>query len=396
MTDDLASLDVTLDGAALLDELHGAFTRYAVLPSGEAADAVTLWTAATHAQPAWEHATRLNATSPEKRCGKSRLLDIIEATCHNPLITVNISAAALARSVGDDPPVLILDEADTVFGKGIKGDEKSETLRGLINAGHQRNRPYIRWDAATRQPENCPTFAMAALAAIGRLPDTITDRAVNIRMQRRAPGERVAPFRIRRDTPALHGLRDRLHTWARPHLDGLRDAEPALPVDDRAADNWMPLVAVADLAGGDWPARARKAAEVLTREADNAEADVSLSLRLLADLQTVFGDAHCLYTATILERLHKLDEAPWGNYYGRPFSARDLGDRLRSYEVRSAMSGRTGPARTARDTTATTSPGSGPGTTPATWATWATSQVRAFLMSRMSRPGATWATGTTP
>ena len=62
-----------------------------ILPSAEAAVAVVLWTAATHAQPAWQHAPRLVIRAPEKRCGKSRLLDIVEGTCHAPLITVNAS-----------------------------------------------------------------------------------------------------------------------------------------------------------------------------------------------------------------------------------------------------------------------------------------------------------------
>jgi hypothetical protein len=67
VTSDLAGLDVVLDGAALLGELHAALIRYVILPSPEAADAVTAWIAATHAQPAWEHATRLVIKSPEKR-----------------------------------------------------------------------------------------------------------------------------------------------------------------------------------------------------------------------------------------------------------------------------------------------------------------------------------------
>jgi hypothetical protein len=324
-----------LDGAALLDDLHDEFTRFVVLPSAEAADAVTLWDAATHGQPAWEHATRLAATSPQKRCGKSRLLDIIEATCHKPLMTVNISAAALARSVRDDPPTLLLDEADTVFGNGIKGDEKAEILRGLINAGHQRNRPYIRWDAIRREPENCPTFAMAALAGIRTLPDTITDRAVNIRMQRRAPGERVQPFRVHRDTPPLHKLRDLLASWVRAHLDGLRDAEPVMPVEDRAADNWAPLVAVADLAGSDWPDRARRAAKALTGDDDPG---ASLSLRLLSDLRDLrWGEDGRLPTRAILAKLHEAEESPWASYGRppRPLDGRGLAQLLRDYGVHS-------------------------------------------------------------
>ena len=99
-----SALTPAAGGAALLDQLLAALTRYVILPSPEAADAIALWIAATHAQTAWEHATRLAITAPEKRCGKSRLLDIIEATCHDPLITVNISPAALARSVNERRP----------------------------------------------------------------------------------------------------------------------------------------------------------------------------------------------------------------------------------------------------------------------------------------------------
>ncbi|MEU4823105.1 DUF3631 domain-containing protein [Actinomadura sp. NPDC023710] len=317
-------------GAVLLDQLRAALARYVILPSAEAGDAVALWVAATHAQPAWQHATRLVITAPEKRCGKSRLLDIVETTCHDPLIAVNISPAALVRSITDDPPTLLLDEADTFFGK--KAADNHEDLRGLINAGHQRNRPYVRWDAALRQPEHCPTFSMAALAGIGSMPDTIEDRAVMVKMRRRGPGERVQPFRTRRDAPALHELRDCLTAWIRTRLDALTDAEPDMPVEDRAADNWEPLIAVADAAGGSWPDRARTACRVLTNA---AEEDTTLGVRLLADLRQVFGDAEALHGATILDALCKLDESPWADWYGRPFNARDLAKMLKPFGVAS-------------------------------------------------------------
>ncbi|ORT47181.1 hypothetical protein KBI5_21110, partial [Frankia sp. KB5] len=108
----------TPDGTAILARLHAALTRYVILPTPEATDAVALWIAATHAQPAWAHAPRLVIRAPEKRCGKSRLLDVVEATCHNPLITVNASTAAVYRSIDEDPPTLLVDEADTIFGAG--------------------------------------------------------------------------------------------------------------------------------------------------------------------------------------------------------------------------------------------------------------------------------------
>ena len=323
-----------VDGARLLAELRAAFTRYVVLPSPQAADAVTLWTAATHAQPAWEHAPRLAVVSPLKRCGKSRLLDVVAETCHGPLITINATIAAVVRSIGPDPPTLLVDEADTLWGTRKQADA-NEDLRGLLNAGHQRNRPMLRWDVTSRTAEQLDTFAMALLAAIGELPDTIMDRAVVIRMRRRAPGEQVDPYRTRRDAPPLHDLRERLATWIRAHLRELQQAAPAMPLEDRAADTWEPLIAIADLAGGDWPARARDAAQVMTVAEAQQEEDASAGVRLLGDLREVFGNDDALYTTTILDRLHQLEDAPWADWYGRPLSTRELAKLLRPYQVRS-------------------------------------------------------------
>jgi hypothetical protein len=175
------------------------------------------------------------------------------------------------------------------------------------------------------------------LAAIGELPDTIMDRAVVVRMRRRAPSEQVDPYRTRRDAPPLHDLRDRLSTWARGQLRDLQQAAPAMPLEDRAADTWEPLVAIADLAGGDWPARAREAAQAMTVAEAREEEDTAASVRLLADLRQVFAgaDAEALYTSSILEGLHRLEDAPWADWYGRPLSTRDLAKLLRPYQVRS-------------------------------------------------------------
>ena len=69
------------DGAVLLDELRAAIGRYVVLPSEEALTAVTLWVAATHLQPRWQHAPRLAVVGPAKGCGKSRVLDVLTRPC---------------------------------------------------------------------------------------------------------------------------------------------------------------------------------------------------------------------------------------------------------------------------------------------------------------------------
>jgi len=124
------------DGGDLLDELRATLTKYVVLPSQEAANAVVLWIAATHGLPAFEHATRLSVNSPVKRCGKSRLLEIIQSTAFGTVPTANISVPALFRMIdaASQPPTLILDEADRIFGSAKKDEEN----RDLIAHSQQR------------------------------------------------------------------------------------------------------------------------------------------------------------------------------------------------------------------------------------------------------------------
>jgi len=323
-----------LDGAQLLDEVRDTLARYVILPDSPSVVGVVQWIAATHGVPAWAHAPRLVIRAPEKRCGKSRLLDLVEAMCHNPLLTVNASPSAVYRSIGlarKDPPTILLDEADTIFGAKA-GD--NEDLRGLLNAGHQRGRPALRFNAATYKVEKIETFAMAALAGIGAMPDTIEDRALVIRMRRRAPGESVAPYRMGRDGAALADLRARLRAWVRVHLDELRGAAPAMPVEDRAADTWEPLIALADRAGGTWPEATRDAAVILTETRD-ANAQASVQTRLLADCQTAFADADALPTATLLERLKADPEAPWSTWGPTGLTAMRLGNLLREFDIAS-------------------------------------------------------------
>ncbi|MEZ5412067.1 MAG: DUF3631 domain-containing protein [Acidimicrobiales bacterium] len=313
--------------------MSSALTRYVVLPSPEAITAVTLWIAASHAAPAWNTAARLVIRAPEKRCGKSRLLDVIEAVCHRPVMTVNASPAAIYRLIGiaeGDPPTVLIDEADTIFGP----EATHEDLRGLLNAGHQRGRPALRWDVNTRTVEELETYAMVALAGIGRLPDTIEDRAVIIRMRRRARHETVQPYRVRRDAPPLNRLRQRLHAWARADLDTLAQAVPKLPLEDRAADTWEALIVMADYAGGAWPDQARQAAVKLTDEA-NDPSDETIATQLLADCRTAFDGRSIIRTVELLAALKADLEAPWANFGPNGLTPRLLASTLKEFGIAS-------------------------------------------------------------
>jgi hypothetical protein len=335
MDSGMNTTDPPPDGAGLLGRLREALVTYVVFPSDEATDAVVLWIAATHAQECWEHATRLVVKSPEKRCGKSRLLEIIRETVRRPVTSVNISAAALVRSITtNDPPTLLVDEADRLYGSKVKS-ELNEDLTGILNSGFARDWPYIRYNAAKGIPESFPTYCMAAMASKKvDLPDTIEDRAVMIVMRRRKSGEYVAQYR-RRNAPPLRELRDQLHDWVAENRDTLAKSEPDLPVEDRAADVWEPLVSIADAAGAEWGKRARDACHALSEEAGANDSESSLNLKLLRDMRSIFDTdgAPALWTETVIARLVALPESPWHNLHGRFVDARDIANLIKGYGV---------------------------------------------------------------
>lgn len=323
-------------GSELLDELHSQIAQFVIPPSAEALDAIALWVVATHLQTAWQHAPRLAVVGPAKRCGKSRLLDVLTETVHEPMLTINTTPAAIFRSITEEePPTLLVDEADTIFGTP-KQAERNEETRGLLNAGHQRGRYVTRVVGNDHTPHKFATFAMAAIAGIGDLPDTIMDRSVVIRMRRRAEGEQVKPFRSRRDIPALRELRDRINAWARPLLEDAAILEPDMPVEDRAADTWEPLVIVAELAGGPWPRRARVACARMVAAEVVAEEDNPGGARILADIRRIFAaqrEVDSLSTEELLHHLRQDAEGPWSEWGRGGLNARELGRLLRCFGV---------------------------------------------------------------
>ncbi|MFI9157100.1 DUF3631 domain-containing protein [Kitasatospora aureofaciens] len=325
------------EGADLLAQLRAQIAKFVILPSEQALDAATLWVAATHLQGSWQHAPRLAVVGPAKRCGKSRLLDVLTETVHQPVLTVNSTPAAVFRSITEEPPTLLVDEADTIFGSP-KMAEKNEEMRGLLNAGHQRARYVLRVVGNDHTPRRFHTFAMAAIAGIGDLPDTIMDRSIVIRMRRRAEGESVAPYRTKRDSPALHAIRDKIARWTAPLADRALCLEPSMPVEDRAADTWEPLVIVADLAGGPWPRRARQACRRMVDAEVQTEEDNPGGARILADIRRIFHAASepepdSMTTGQLLFALNGNEEAPWAESARGGLTPRALGAMLREFGI---------------------------------------------------------------
>jgi hypothetical protein len=324
------------NGSAILDDIETFLGTHVVYPSDHTRVAHVLWIAHTHAMDVWDSTPRIAFLSPEPASGKSRALEVTELLVPRPVEAVNVSCAYLFRKV-DDPdgrPTVLFDEVDTVFGPKAR---EHEDVRGLLNAGHRKGAVAGRCiiKGKTIETVEFPAYCAVAMAGLGDLPDTVLTRSVIVRMRRRAPSERVEPFRRRTALATGHTLRADLAAWAATVRPTIGNPWPEMPagVEDRDADVWEALVAVADAAGGEWPERARGAAVALV--AESKESTPSLGIRLLADLRTVFEDRDAMTTDAVLTALHDLSEAPWAEIIaGKPLNARGLSKRLRGYGIK--------------------------------------------------------------
>jgi hypothetical protein len=251
-----------------------------------------------------------------------------------PMRTSDVTPPVLFRSIAEDPrPTVFIDEVDTIWtGKGV-----NEELRALVNSGHRRGVDTRRMvgDGARMTVATFRTFAAVCLAGIGNLPDTIADRSITIQMRRRRPDEQVERWRTRTHEHEGNKIRDQLAAAIKPIASALADAYPVLPdqVEDRAGDVWEPLLAVADAAGGSWPAAARAACLSITAGIDEP---LSTGVRLLADIREVWPTTvGRLATHDLLTRLHEMEDGPWGASDSRPaLTGRRLAYLLKPYRVK--------------------------------------------------------------
>lgn len=316
-------------GADLVAELAATFQRYAVLPPGRAT-ALALWTLHAHAFEAADFSPRLALTSPTKRCGKTRVLEILESLVPKPLRIANLTAAVLYRVIEKAGPTLLVDEADSFL-------TERDDLRGVINDGFKRGGSVLRCVGDDHEPRAFPCFGPLAIAAIGRLPGTVEDRSILLAMKRKTAAESVHPFR-RRDRDGLSDLRRRCARWAADNLAALREAEPVAPTElnDRAADKWEPLFAIADRAAGPWPEQARRAALVLAGDEEGAEVG-DLNVALLGDVRSVLraGGANRVQSEALLSELLALEGRPWSEIdHGRPMTASRLARMLAGFGLK--------------------------------------------------------------
>src|SRR2546425_3293010 len=325
---DLEPWPEPVDGSALLDGVTGVLGRFAVLPQW-APEALALFDLHTFAYHLRDISTYVGIESPEKRCGKTTLLGIFGKLVNRPVMAANISSPAFFRVIQEMQPTLLIDEADTFL-------RRKSDLRGILNAGNSRETAYVmrvanqkrdrdkresvgaseRQNAGSRAPwqSSCATrlarfscWCPKVMAAIGRLPETLADRCIIIRMQRKMVNQHCERLRDLEATT----VRRQCVRFVADHAPEIANARPGMPpsLNDREADFWEPLIVVADVVGGRWPELARQAAVGLTTSARENNPISSLLLDIWIQFLNVQADR--LFSRTIVAALNEYEDRPW-------------------------------------------------------------------------------------
>jgi hypothetical protein len=303
--------DEEVDGFKLVRSLAEAVLRYVVTRDVEDAVTVSLWIVHTYVFDLFTCTPRLCISSPEKGCGKTTLLDVISYLVNRPLPTVNITGPAIFRTVEKAKPTLLFDEADNTFNRHGNAADAASDILAILNSGHRHGGQVTRTVGDDFEPRSFSTHAPAAVALIGKLPGTLEDRSVRIRLQRKHAGERVERFRHDR-VEELERLARQARRWCDDNRDRLIASDPPLPPElfNRVADNWLPLLAIADAIGLSSAARAI-ASQTVAQDMDDG-----LAVMLLADIRQIFDHLKTdrIKSENLATSLNNMDERQWADY----------------------------------------------------------------------------------
>lgn len=307
--------------------------RFCILPEA-AYLPLALWAVATHVSDAFGAFPYIALSSPVKRCGKTRVLEVLELLCAKPLRITSASPASIFRLM-KDAPTLLLDEVEPL--RNANPSESTQAILSILNAGHRRGATVTRCEAAGKdwEPVHFPVYGPKAFAAIGRLPDTLADRCICIPMQRKPASQTVARFLFARTPAEAEPLRVTIAGWAESCPDAVRESYENMSdlrfLEDREADLWMPLFAVCSVAAPDRIDELKRCARSLCGAKAADDAEDSHSLKLLADVRRVWpaGSPHML-TESFLKVLRGLSDSPWADM-GPEFTPRKLATMLRPF-----------------------------------------------------------------
>jgi hypothetical protein len=276
----------------------------------------------------------LAVTAAERGSGKTQLLKLISFLAPRCIATVDISRAALYRSIKRWNPSFAIDEFDKVLA-AEGGSDKAE-LSAVLNSGHTRGEVVLRCLTEELTPEPFPTFCPKAIGMIGRkMPPATLSRCIFIEVQRKKKIEDALVQQFKhKDDGELQSLRSRLFKWSMDNASALLNVNPSMPdgFRNRLADNWCVQFAIADLASDDWGEQARAAAAKIEKGSDSR----SEGERALASIKTIREDSNAegIGSKSLVEILTSDPASEWAEYRkGKPITQVGLSRLLKEFKI---------------------------------------------------------------
>lgn len=340
--------DVPDEPAPTTLEALDAIERYRerfVIEAQHAAVAAALFDLFTHIGAAAWVVPYLYRRSPEMESGKSLGCEVDARLVHAPLWTGGATEGLISRAYLNGMRTLICDEIGLHLGRR---DDKSQAVTAAINMGTRRESGFrevlVPSEDGGWTSQQMPLFGPKILAGNRHegLPDTVIARSIVIEMQRAPWQDTQALDRFNGRAAREEGvtLQRRLAAWGAvdEHKQLVEDPDPPLPdtlTSSRAREKWAPLVALADHAGGQWPARAREAAAALTasEQANDEPNHGNLVLRAAQGWFEEHPDASFLANATLAAVLSADPDLPFATWRPDGITADRVGRFLRSYNI---------------------------------------------------------------
>ena len=331
--------DKPVVAAEVLDEICTTIRRF-VWMKPSYCRAAALWIVLTYLHDVVDILPILLITSPLEDCGKTTTLKLILYLSNRPIPASNISAAAIYRTIGDNHPTLILDEADAFM-------QEDEAMRGVINSGHERQLAYvIRVINDKGDTGQFSTWCPKAIARIGQPKRTILSRSIPIRLERKPKGMKAEKLKSghKLEFEDLRRKISRLANDIRAQVQLFRSQSDWL--NNRAGDNWEPLFAIATAAGDEWLKATKAAALAMSQKA--AQDSKSFGHYLLERLGDIFAERReelrrnslpepegrfFFRTKDLLPVLNADEEAPWREHKDQVLTAHKLGKELKEYDI---------------------------------------------------------------
>jgi hypothetical protein len=297
----------------IVTQVEHFIRRFLVLPT-HAYLPVALWAIATHMALVFDTFPYLALLSPAKRCGKTRVLEVLGLLCARVYHETCPSPAALIRMM-QECPTLLLDETEML--RTRHPSEGQQVMLAVLNSGYKQGASVSRCVGKDHEVKRFPTYSPKAFAAIGKLTDTLEDRSICLPMRRRKGSEKTERFFYKTAKRMAAGILAETEEWAGANadaVDSLYQSMDDLPflANERDVELWMPLFAVCSRVTPERLPELRECCLSLTRAKAANDVDDSTDLKLLKDIDSIWiPQARQMSTTTILERLKAMEESQW-------------------------------------------------------------------------------------